>query len=79
LLLRSLNLPKLAKGVKPVINRNEVYNIDVYMPDIREQKKIAEKLNKLSAETKKRIYLSKENRRFGGTKKSVLKQTFDCE
>jgi restriction endonuclease S subunit len=37
--------------VSPGINRNEVYNIDVYAPDIKEQKEIAEKINKLSTET----------------------------
>ncbi len=52
-LLHSLNLPKLAKGVKPGINRNEVYNIDVCIPDIREQKEIAEKLDKFSENIKK--------------------------
>lgn len=42
-LLASLNLPKLAKGVKPGLNRNDVYSISVKIPDsINEQKRIAQ-------------------------------------
>lgn len=40
-LLSHLELPKLAKGVKPGINRNEVYAIDVATPELPEQKRIA--------------------------------------
>lgn len=39
-LLSRLNLPSLATGVKPGINRNNVYAIDVFVPDITEQKRI---------------------------------------
>jgi type I restriction enzyme, S subunit len=39
-LLSSLDLPKLAKGVKPGINRNEVYSIDVKVPPLSEQQLI---------------------------------------
>jgi type I restriction enzyme, S subunit len=39
-LLRNLELPKLAKGVKPGINRNEVYSIDVQIPTLSEQQRI---------------------------------------
>lgn len=39
-LLSHLKLPKLAKGVKPGINRNEVYAIDVATPELPEQKRI---------------------------------------
>jgi len=39
-LLRNLNLPSLATGVKPGINRNIVYDIDISIPDITEQKRI---------------------------------------
>lgn len=51
--LKSLNLPKLAKGVKPGINRNEVYAIPIATPHISEQQSIVAKLDALSAETKK--------------------------
>jgi len=39
-LLSNLELPKLAKGVKPGINRNEVYSINVQIPPLPEQKRI---------------------------------------
>ena len=39
-LLILLDLPKLAKGVKPGINRNEVYDLDVSIPTLPEQKRI---------------------------------------
>ena len=45
-LLTRLNLPTLAKGVKPGINRNEVYSIPVGVPDLREQKRIVAILDK---------------------------------
>jgi type I restriction enzyme S subunit len=48
-LFKKLNLPKLAVGVKPGINRNRVYEIEVPVPTISEQKKIVEKLEKLLA------------------------------
>lgn len=44
-LLSALKLPKLAKGVKPGINRNDVYSISVRVPNIAEQKKIVKKLD----------------------------------
>ena len=39
-LLGNLELPKLAKGVKPGINRNEVYSIDIQIPPLSEQQRI---------------------------------------
>lgn len=39
-LLATLDLPKLAKGVKPGINRNEVYSIGVKIPPLPEQQRI---------------------------------------
>ena len=40
-LLRAQNLPGLAKGVKPGLNRNEAYALPVSMPPPPEQKRIA--------------------------------------
>ena len=79
-LLFTLNLPKLAKGVKPGINRNEVYNIDVRFPDIKTQKQIVKKLDELSAQTKKLedVYRQKIDD-LEELKKSVLKKAFDGE
>ncbi len=39
-LLKTLNLPSLAKGVKPGINRNEVYSIVAKIPPLPEQQRI---------------------------------------
>lgn len=48
-LLNSLELPKLAKGVKPGINRNDVYDIKVPLPPLSEQKRIVAILDKAFA------------------------------
>ena len=40
-LLATLELPRLAKGVKPGINRNEVYALHVHVASLPEQKRIA--------------------------------------
>jgi type I restriction enzyme S subunit len=40
-LLTTLELPNLAKGVKPGINRNEVYSQRVMLPSLPEQQRIA--------------------------------------
>lgn len=48
-LLTSLELTKLAKGVKPGINRNEVYEINVFIPSLSEQKLIVEILDETFA------------------------------
>ncbi|MCG2809200.1 MAG: restriction endonuclease subunit S, partial [Candidatus Portnoybacteria bacterium] len=79
-LLINLELPKLAKGVKPGINRNEVYSIDVNIPPFPEQKSIVKKLDALSAETKKLegIYRQKLAD-LEELKKSVLKKAFEGE
>ena len=39
-LLTTLNLPKLAKGVKPGINRNEVYSLATKVPPLPEQERV---------------------------------------
>lgn len=44
-LLKFLELPKLAKGVKPGINRNDVYAIEVKIPPLPEQVRIVDKLD----------------------------------
>ena len=51
-LLQMQNLPKLAKGVKPGINRNEVYNIDIKLPTIDEQINITDRLEKIFKQQK---------------------------
>ena len=43
---KSVNLPKLAVGVKPGINRNRVYEIEIPLPPVGEQKKIVARIEK---------------------------------
>ncbi|MDP2777227.1 MAG: restriction endonuclease subunit S, partial [Anaerolineales bacterium] len=79
-LLQSLELPKLAKGVKPGINRNEVYSIPVLIPPLAEQRAIVGRLEALSAETGRleEIYQSKVEA-LEELKKSVLQKAFAGE
>jgi type I restriction enzyme S subunit len=46
-LLSKLNLPKLAKGVKPGINRNDVYSLTASIPPLPEQNRIVAILDKV--------------------------------
>ncbi|MDQ3020907.1 MAG: restriction endonuclease subunit S [Bacteroidota bacterium] len=66
-LLSVLELPKLAKGVKPGINRNEVYSINVKIPPLPEQKRIVkilddvfEKIEKAKENAKKNLQNARE-------------------
>lgn len=79
-LLNSINLKKLAKGVKPGINRNEVYSINIRMPNLPEQQCIVTILDSLSAETKKleTVYQKKLNS-LEELKKSILQKAFSGE
>lgn len=53
-LLKTLNLPQLAKGVKPGINRNEVYSVEVCVPEsITEQHRIVSILDEAFTEIDK--------------------------
>jgi len=79
-ILSKLNLPSLAKGVKPGINRNEVYSIMVLIPNLKEQEKVVKKLNKLSQKTKKleQIY-NQKLQNLEELKQSVLQKAFNGE
>lgn len=79
-LLTTLKLTKLAKGVKPGINRNDVYEIPISVPKMSVQKSIVTKLDALSAQTKKleAIYQQKLAD-LDELKKSVLKKAFAGE
>jgi len=48
--LTTLNLPALARGVKPGINRNDVYEQTVPLPPLAEQQRIVAKLDAAFAE-----------------------------
>ena len=48
-LLKSLNLPQMARGIKPGINRNDVNKLKVLSVDLAEQKQIVAKVDELMA------------------------------
>lgn len=61
-LLKTLNLPQLAKGVKPGINRNEVYSVEVCVPEsITEQHRIVSILDEAFTEIDKAKKNTEEN------------------
>lgn len=76
-LLSTLQLTKLAKGVKPGINRNDVYSINVFIPNLKEQKAIVKKLDELSEKTKKLEEIYKQKLAdLEELKKSILHKAF---
>jgi type I restriction enzyme S subunit len=60
-LLSLLELPKLAKGVKPGINRNEVYSIIVQIPPLPEQQRIVTILDEAFASIAKTKAKAEQN------------------
>ena len=48
--LTTLNLPSMARGVKPGINRNDVYDRSINLPPLAEQQRIVAKLDAAFAE-----------------------------
>jgi len=86
--LKLLNLPSLAKGVKPGINRNDVYALYVNIPSLEEQKRIVgildeafEGIDKAISTTEqnlyntRNIYTSFRNNVFNKLKNSYSKAT----
>ena len=78
--LKILQLPKLARGVKPGINRNDVYKIKFTFPPLPEQKRIVAILNELSDRTKclEVIYQQKLTA-LAELKQSILQKAFAGE
>jgi len=60
-ILKSLNLQSLAKGVKPGINRNNVYAIQCALPPLPEQKRIVAILDEVFAHITKAVANAKKN------------------
>lgn len=76
-LLSILNLPILAKGVKPGINRNDVYAINVSVPELPEQKRIVKILDEVFEKTE--IVKKNTEKKLDDLeelKKSVLQKAF---
>jgi len=81
LLLLTLNLPSLARGVKPGINRNEVYEKVVKVPStLLEQQQIIAKLDRLHKVTQLLESLYKQKLEvLGEFEQSLLNQAFSGE
>ncbi len=79
-LLKRLKLQTLARGVKPGLNRNEVYNLNVAIPKINTQQQIVEKLDKLQEQVKslEAIYEQKI-KDLEELKQSILQKAFNGE
>ena len=54
-LLSLMDLPSLAKGVKPGINRNDVYALQSAVPPLNEQKRIVTRLDAMRAKTSEMV------------------------
>ena len=54
-LLSLMDLPSLAKGVKPGINRNDVYALESPVPPLEEQKWIVARLDSMRAKTSEMV------------------------
>lgn len=79
-LLTTLNLPKLAKGVKPGINRNEVYSIEVTIPELTEQRRIVKKLDSIFNHiSKMKEHTEQKLADLDELKRSVLSKAFHAE
>ena len=76
-MLSRLNMPSLATGVKPGINRNKVYAKKVFVPPLDQQKIIAKKLDYISKELDNlQTVYSKKNGNLNELKKSLLQKAF---
>jgi type I restriction enzyme S subunit len=60
--LTTLNLPSMARGVKPGINRNDVYEKQIQLPPLTEQQRIVEKLDRAFEEIDRAIEATKKRR-----------------
>lgn len=77
-LFKNINLKRFAKGIKPGINRNDVYNLEISVPGIEEQKRIVKKLEKILAKIEQARTLRQES--IGESQavvRSALRKTFD--
>jgi len=77
-LLKSLDLQKYVAGIKPGLNRNRVYEIEIPLPPIGEQRKIVARLEKVLGKIKKMKELRQEA--IDATKalqESILHKAFD--
>lgn len=76
-ILESLNLPSYARGVKPGINRNDIYALDVVLPEISDQVILANKIEEMRKQTDElsKLYASKL-KELKNLKQSLLSAAF---
>lgn len=78
--LKKSNLQQFARGVKPGLNRNEVYNLKIPLPPLETQKLIVEKLDNIFAENQKLKNLYQvQIKNLDEMKQSFLKKAFAGE
>jgi len=76
--LQTLDLPSLAKGVKPGINRNDVYALEVSLPPLDEQKRIVALLDAAKEQSDRvAAYAARVLECLAEMKASVLRRAFE--
>ena len=79
-LLSLMDLPSLAKGVKPGINRNDVYALQATVPPLAEQKKIVARLDLMRAKTSEMVAAYEEKLTAAkNLRQSILESAFAGE
>jgi len=82
--LAILNLPSMARGVKPGINRNDVYDKSINLPSLSQQQRIVAKLDAAFAEIDRVIAIAKEaiiesSQIYQNALSDIFKNIEDCE
>ena len=79
-ILKKINLKQLATGIKPGINRNRVYELEIPLPSIGEQRRIVKKIARLFEKIDKAKELQeKQLDELEELKKSILKEAFSSK
>ena len=79
-LLKKLNLSSLATGVKPGINRNNVYSISVKIPTLSSQKRISAALKETDTRYNKLLSIYQQKlSEYINLKSAILNQAFSGE
>jgi type I restriction enzyme S subunit len=77
--LLTKNLPKFARGVKPGINRNDIYELEIPLPPLFDQQKIVAKLDAIFAEIDKATAAAEANiKNAEALFQSYLSEVFEC-
>lgn len=78
--LQTKNLTSFARGVKPGINRNDVYDLEIPLPSLATQQKIVEKLNRIFAEIDRATVATEANvKNAEALLESVLRKSYQVK